>query len=244
MFDFNHRSPNGRMNVLLDEAIEKHRSEQKPRDYLGGSRLGVECERALQFEFFNTPKDPGKDFSGRVLRIFEFGHVLEDMMIGWLSQAGFDLKTRDRNGDQFEFSVLDGAIKGHLDGVLVSGPDVMAYPALWENKSMKADQWKKTVKDGVAKAHPEYAAQIAIYQAYMDLTENPALFSTVNKDTSEIRFELVPFDSALAQRCSDKGVRIIQACQAGDLLPRIAQSPDFFKCKWCSWSDRCWSQSK
>jgi len=39
---------------------------------------------------------------------------------------------------------------------------------------------------------------------------------------------------------SDKAVRVIQATEAGELLPRIAQSADFFECKFCDWSDRCW----
>jgi hypothetical protein len=39
-------------------------------------------------------KDPGKDFEGRVLRIFAAGHQFEDALaIRWLRGAGFDLRT-------------------------------------------------------------------------------------------------------------------------------------------------------
>ena len=65
-----------------------------PRDYLGGSRLGHPCERALQFEFAGAPKDDGAEFSGRTLRIFGIGHALEDLAVRWLRGAGFDLYTR------------------------------------------------------------------------------------------------------------------------------------------------------
>ena len=110
---------------------------------------------------------------------------------------------------------------------------------------MNAKSWKDTVKKGLAASKPVYAAQVAVYQAYMEATvpgisKNPALFTAINKDTSEIYHELVPFDGGLAQKMSDKGVRIIQATEAGELLPRIAQSADFFECKFCDWSDRCW----
>jgi hypothetical protein len=243
MLDLNHRSPNEKLNALVDAAIVAHRAAQSPRNYLGGSRLGVECDRALQFEFFNTPKDSGKDFPGRVLRIFDFGHCLEDLTIKWLRMAGFDLRTQKPDGSQFGFSVAGDRIAGHIDGVLCGGPDLIKYPCLWENKSMNCKEWKKTAKEGVAKAHPEYAAQIAIYQAYMNLDENPALFTAENKDTAEILFELVPFNAGLAQKCSDRGVRILQACDAGEVLPRIASSSDFYLCKWCEWSDRCWQMN-
>jgi hypothetical protein len=51
---------------------------------------------------------------------------------------------------------------------------------------------------------------------------------------------LVPFDADLAQRMSDRGVRILQATDAGELLPRIAQNRDFFECRFCPWAERCW----
>ena len=101
-------------------------------------------------------------------------------------------------------------------------------------------------KKGVAIAKPIYAAQIAVYQAYMDaavpgLADNPALFTAINKDTAELHHELVPFDAALAQRMSDRAVRILQATDAGDLLPRIAQQAGHFECRMCPWAQRCWS---
>ena len=70
----------------------------------------------------------------------------------------------------------------------------MQYPFLWECKSANSKKFSEFVRKGVANANPVYAAQIALYQAYMDLTENPALFTVMNKDTSEIYYELVPFD--------------------------------------------------
>jgi hypothetical protein len=240
MLDLNHRNINDKLNALVDQALEKQRSEQPPRDYIGGSLIGRECLRAIQFSYFNTPKDSGKDFKGRNLRIFAFGHCIEDLAVEWIRMASFDIRTKQSNGDQFGFSVAKGRIRGHIDGVLCGGPDFLEYPALWENKSMNSKEWNKTIKQGVSEAHPEYAAQIAIYQAYMGLSDTPALFTSVNKDTSELWFEMVPFDSELAQKTSDKAVRILQACDSGDLLPRIAQKPDFYICKWCEWSDRCW----
>ena len=72
------------------------------------------------------------------------------------------------------------------------------------------------------------------------ISANPALFTAINKDTAELHHELVPFDGALAQAASDKAVRIIRATEAGELLPRIAQSADFYECRFCAWANRCW----
>ena len=249
--DFNHKpSLADRVSTAIDDALTADQAKTTPRDYLGGSRLGHACERALQFEFTATPKDDGKDFSGQSLRIFAIGHALEDLAVAWLRQAGFDLYTRKGNrsdGGQFGFSVANGRIRGHVDGILAAGPEGfgLAVPALWECKTMNAKSWRACVKDGVTKSKPVYAAQIAVYQAYMDaqvpgISANPALFTAINKDTAELYHELVPFDADLAQRMSDRGVRILQATDAGELLPRVANTADFFECRFCSWADRCW----
>ena len=258
MLDFNHRpSVADRINGHIDRVLIAERDATPPRTYLGASRLGVSCERALQFEFAQAPKDEGSDFSGQVLRIFAIGHELEELAIRWLRGAGFDLLTENPNGGsqrshrQFGFSVAQGRIRGHVDGIIASAPADLGFavPALWECKTMNAKNWRACVKDGVAVSKPVYAAQIAIYQAYMEssvpeISNAPALFTAINKDTAELYHELVPFDAALAQRMSDRAVRILQATDAGDLLPRAANNQDFFECRFCSYADRCWEQNK
>jgi hypothetical protein len=249
--DFNPRpSMADRINALVDTALIAEREATPPRTYLGASRLGHACERALQFEFAGAPKDEGADFRGQTLRIFEIGHQLEDLAIRWLRAAGIDLYTRKGNrpdGEQFGFSVAGGRIRGHVDGIIADAPAALGLrtPALWECKTMNAKNWRACVKDGVTVSKPVYAAQIAIYQAYMEATvpgisAAPALFTAINKDTAELHHELVPFDAALAQRMSDRAVRILQATDAGDLLPRIAASRDFFECRFCAHAGRCW----
>jgi hypothetical protein len=252
MLDYNSTSRAAdAVNAAIDAALQSSNAATPPRDYLGGSRLGHSCERALQFEFTRAPKDEGADFSGRLLRIFGIGHALEDLAVAWLRSAGFDLYTRKggrADGEQFGFSVAGGRIRGHVDGIIAGGPPVpgMAFPALWECKTMNAKSWRETASKGVTVSKPIYAAQIAVYQAYMDaavpgIAENPALFTAINKDTADLYHELVPFDAALAQRMSDRAVRVLRATDAGELLPRVANQPDHFECRMCPWAQRCWN---
>ena len=124
MIDFNSKSLlSDRINYRIDKALELEDSFQPQRKYLGGSRIGHECERALQFEFTKTPKDPGKHFTGRILRILERGHWVESAMINWLKKSGFGLIDIDKNGKQFGFSEQNGYYCGYSDGVFVAGPD-------------------------------------------------------------------------------------------------------------------------
>lgn len=210
------------------------------RDYLGASRLGVACERALQYKYAGAPVDPGRGFSGRILRVFEVGHVLA-------AHGRLELHNQKANYGQFRFSVADGRIKGHVDGIITVAPSELglSFPMLFECKTMADKHWKACVKSGVASTRPVYAAQMATYQACMEnsvegISRNPALFTAINKDTQELLFELVPFDAALAQKMSDRAVRVIQATEAGELLPRGFAEASHFECKCCSYAQRCW----
>jgi hypothetical protein len=252
MLDFNHGSDRPaqdpyaqpalvRINELINAALIAERQQQTRRDYLGASMLGDPCSRRIQYEFVGAPKDAGKDFNGQALRIFAAGHQFEALSIKWLRAAGFDLRTEKADGGQFGFSVAKGRIKGHIDGVIVGGPSWFSTPSLWEHKALKDKSWQDVVKRGLAISKPLYAAQLALYQGYMpDLSQNPALFTALNKDTQELYHELVPFDASLAQSTSDKAVTILQATDAGQLLPRIASKPDYYLCLFCPYAKRCW----
>lgn len=246
MLDFNHRPTIAdSINALLDSALQEQRASQPERDYLGASRLGVPCARALQYEYLHTPKD--EEFSGKTLRIFELGHAIEALALQWLRHTGFEILTKKQNGEAFGFAVAGGRIKGHVDGIITRAPESLNIktPAIWECKSLNNKSWRDTAKNGLRKSKPIYAVQVATYQAYMEgsvagISQNPALFTAINKDTAEIHHELVPFDAALAQEASDRAVTVLRASEAGDLLPRIAASSDYFECEYCPYHQRCW----
>lgn len=249
MLDFNHGSGcvygNGAenqaqaINDLIDAALVSRNRKQPARDYLGGSRVGEPCARRLVYEYAHVPVDEGKDFDGRILRVFDAGHKFEDLSIQWLRLAGFDLRTAKRDGSQYGFSVAGGKLRGHIDGVIVGGPDIgVAWPALWEHKALNAKSWNDLVKNGLQTSKLVYFGQVQLYMAYMELTV--ALFTALNKDTEELYHEIVPFDAAEAQRLSDKAVAVIRAAECGELLPRIAANADFYLCRMCPYAERCW----
>ncbi len=238
MIDFNSRSVIGDAIVArIDAALQE--AQDSPRSYLGASSIGEPCARRLQYNFIGAQTDEGTGFSGRTKRIFHRGHQGEEWMIEWLRRAGYELRTA-KNGKQFGFEDCDGRFKGHIDGVITGGPDGPRYPALWENKVLGSKGFASLVKHGLAKAYPNYAAQVATYQAYMQLAENPAIFTALNADTMEIHVEIVPFNAALAQECADKAARILAAVDHGETVPRASEDPDGFVCKFCPYKGVCW----
>ena len=117
----------------------------------------------------------------------------------------------------------------------------MGFPVTIEAANDK--KFNEFVKNGVANTNPVYAAQVALYQAYMDLTENPCMFTVMNKNNSDIYIELIDFNQNLAQTTSDKAVNILEATKANEILPRIAQNDDFYLCKMCDFYQTCWNKN-
>lgn len=116
------------INRLIDKALEAETAAQTPRDYLGGSRMGHECLRALGYEYFDAQmalaqvkalraleggsddadaflQKRGTPFKGKGIRRFRMGHIHEAETARWLRAAGFDLWTHDRQGRQFGWSL-------------------------------------------------------------------------------------------------------------------------------------------
>ncbi|MCC8368861.1 MAG: hypothetical protein LN573_02110 [Rickettsia endosymbiont of Oxypoda opaca] len=254
MLDFNHK--NVSLNTITEQ-VNKHidmglwfKHQMEPaRKYLGASRLGMPCSRALQYEYQYSKFGTATSFDPHAIRIFAAGHLFEELAINWLSLAGFELVTKNEEGKQFGFKVADSRIAGHIDGIIVNTPGdlKLSCPMLWETKTMNGKNWRETVKKGLVLSKPVYAAQIALYQAYMEeticgISKNPCLFTAINKDTSEIYAELIPFDAELAQRMSDKAVNIIKATESGETLPRGFNSKEVFECKICVYRSQCWDE--
>jgi hypothetical protein len=250
-FDFNHGGTadlrpgdvSDRINAHIDAAFFAKRAADPERNYVGASAIGNDCLRAVQLQRMKIPED--KPPAGNMLRIWETGHVFEREIANWLRMAGFTLDVIDpTTGSQFTWRVMDNEAGGSVDGILRAGPAHIAYPCLWECKALKASSWQETKKQGLPLSKPYYAKQFAVNQAYLELHENPGVFTALNKDTSELYHELVPFDQPLAQQSSDDMVRVVEAIEGKYLLPRAYASPDFYKCKFCRHANTCWNKLK
>ena len=221
------------LNRTLNALIERAEPPNKNwRQYLGASAIGADCLRKVQYDWMCDPEHPV-----RTKDIFQRGHFFEERTRQHLMAAGFEFAPQE----QLAFKAADGLFHGHADGKIVAGPELpgLVYPCLWEHKCVKAKGWRDIERDGLKGLYEVYAAQVAIYQGYLDCT-NPALFSVVNADSCERLHFAVPFDAQLAQATSDRAVVVIEATRAAELLPRVTENPDDWRCAMCSHRERCW----
>lgn len=221
------------ISVSINEMIDRAEPPSKnTRQYLGASAIGNECLRKSQYEWMCDPI-----FPSRKKDIFERGHYFEARTREHLIAAGFQFVPPE--SERLKFEAVDGLFRGHADGLIEAGPAALEYPCIWEAKCLNAKGWKNVDRDGLTGLNAKYAAQVAVYQFYLSMT-NPALFTVVNADTCERLFFTVPFDAQLAQEIIDRATVVINATRAGELLPRAYDSPEDWRCGLCSFKTRCW----
>jgi len=221
------------INHEIDAALEIERAGEVRRDHIGASALGDPCDRRLAYQYAGIEPDR---ISGRSLRIFETGHALEALMSRWLRLAGFDLHDVDPNtGRQLEFSVGDDRVRGHVDAVITSGPNIgPTYPLLWEAKSLNSAGWTDLTNRGLRESKPGYFAQVQIYLSEFKL--GACLLTALNKDTGALYHEIVESDPGLGQWFVARGIRIADIVDSGALPDRTS---DTSQCRGCSWLSPC-----
>jgi len=224
------------VNRAINDAIERSvaATAELPRPYLGASIVGHDCARRIQYEWWVRPT-----LAARIREIFNRGHYFEQRARQHLAAIGFKFAPPE----VLSFTAVGGALRGHADGIIIHGPDLpnlyLIFHLLWECKAINSKGWRALERDGLEKAYPQYAAQVSVYQAYLDKC-NPALFCAVNADTCEFLHFLVPFNAARAQYWSDRAVMIIEATRTGELLLRAYDDPEDWRCRMCPFRQKCW----
>jgi hypothetical protein len=197
------------------------------REHLGASLIGKPCERALWYDFRWVT---AAQHSGRIMRLFQTGHLEEERLVRDLRASGATvLEVDPETGRQFKVEALSGHFGGSLDGLAVG---LRESPRTWhvlEFKTHSAKSYAQLVAKGVTASKPQHAAQMQIYMHLMGLTR--AFYLAVCKDTDALHAERVEADPAEAGRLLAKASRIIDAARPPS---RISEDPAWFECRMCS----------
>ena len=224
--------------VALGQVIphigDAYRGEDKSpfRAHMGASGIGKDCARAIWYGFrwFTRPQ-----FEGRILRLFNRGHLEEARFIALFLSIGVKVYQQDANGKQFRISDAGGHFGGSGDGVAVGIPDLAPNTAcLLEFKTHGDKSFTKLAKDGVREDKFEHYVQMNTYMRKMGITI--ALYGAVNKNTDELYLEIVPLDTITADQFIDRGRQLVFMATPPK---KLSESPGWFECKYCDHRNVC-----
>jgi hypothetical protein len=225
--------------------------EEGHRSHLGASILGAECARAVYYSFRWATKP---NFEGRMIRLFNRGHLEEGRFIALLLMMGAEVLQQDEHGKQFRISFAEGHGGGSGDGMGLGIPDLV--PGTWALTEFKTHSeksfidlagdlasWRAHVADptrnafmgkGVRETKFEHFVQMQLYMRKMELA--CAVYFAINKNTDDIYAEIVLLDSALADEFLARGEKLVYLEQPPK---KISTSPGFYKCRFCDHRPVC-----
>jgi len=217
---------------VVDQAIMAEARKKERRNYLGMSEIGEPCMRKLWYSY----RDPDKTVDDpRIQRIFRLGDAVETIVVKLLRDAGFTVWDLDpATGKEYRVSDLDDNYGGGIDGVIMGLPE-SNKPHLLEVKSASNKRFNQLVKSGYELWDDKYKAQIHSYMHYFELDR--CLVVVYNKDTSALYFERIAVDPFEAEVAKNKAKLVIGSDEP---LEREYRKKEFFKCKWCKYSEECW----
>lgn len=224
----------GFLKQVLPHMSDAYRSDEESgfRNHLGASVIGGKCPRAIWYGFHWATK---ARFQGRILRLFNRGHLEEGRMIAALLTIGCQVYQQDANGKQYRISDVAGHFGGSGDGVVTGLPDLPAgMPALTEWKTHNDKSFSALLKGGVRESKFEHFIQMQVYNLKMGLPW--ALYGAVNKNDDHIHLELIQTDHTIGQEFLERGRKIIMMKSAPK---KISESPGWFECKFCDHKPVC-----
>ena len=214
-------------------AYEKAQDDA-PRAHLGASVIGTECSRR---QWYGLRWAMRQRFDGRLLRLFQTGHLEEPRFIEDLRAIGCEVRDRDAGGHQFTFSAIGGHFGGSLDAMVVGVPEASKAWHVAEFKTHNAKSFADLQAKGVEKSKPQHHAQMQIYMRLADVER--ALYLARNKDTDELYSERVKLDTVDADKLLERARQIITASEPPE---GVSRDPAFFLCKMCPFSAVCYGQ--
>lgn len=220
--------PEHSIQSLIDKYHES--TKENPREHLGCSLLGYECDRYiwLSFRWAVITK-----FSGRMLRLFRRGQNEETTIIKDLENIGIKFK-RLENGKQHTVN-FGSHVSGSMDGIILSGvPGSPTKKHIAEFKTHSLKSFKELSEKGVEKAKFNHFIQVQLYMHGSGIDR--ALYVGVCKDNDELHIERIKYNKEIAEKYLERGKRI---ALSDEVPSRLSESPSWYKCKMCDAYEFC-----
>ena len=208
---------------MLKEIIDKFyldRQKDREQHHFYVTDAG-KCPRQIFFRFKNVPK---KEMEARILRVFDHGDHIHELIMGAL------LGSRDIHVISSEVNIPpQELISGRADAIISDG-----------NKDLYVLDIKSINSMGfrsLTQPKKENTDQIQLYLHYLKIPKGILLY--VNKDSQELKEFLVSYNQAQVQSLLENLTVLKEQIDCNVVPSRI---PDHFKnwqCRYCQFKEIC-----
>lgn len=223
------------LGELMPLAADAYNPENDPfRSHLGASQIGKECGREIWYSFRWATLEL---FDGRMIRLFNRGHLEEPRMIALMKMIGVQTYQLDTQGKQFRMGAgYMGHAGGSMDAVLFGVPDIPDKWMLGEFKTHSEKSYLSLVEDGLLKTKWAHYVQTQMYMGDQGLSH--ALYIATNKNTDHIHAEIIQADPKQYERYKQRTALLIASTEPP---PRIGKDEADWRCRMCKHTAVCHS---
>ena len=217
-------------------AIKESKAETMRLSRLGASSIGEECIRKIWMSWRGYDNF---EFDGRMLRLFETGHLQETRIIVDLRLAGFTVHDIDSNNNQFTFTDDTGHFVVKIDGVIKGVPGAENTPHVLEAKTHNDNSFKDLEKKGVALSKPMHYYQVQAGMLFSGIERG--LYIALNKNDERYYVRRIKPDIHIQNEI----LKRIKVLLAAELRPAgIGENIEVFPCRWCDFKEVCYNQKE
>lgn len=207
---------------MLKELIDKFyldRQRDKAQTHFYITNAG-KCGRAIFFKFKNAP---GEEMDPNILRIFDHGDHIHQMIMKPL------LSIRDIHVVAAEVNIPpQELVSGRADAIISDGKDLYVL----DIKSMNSMVFRS-----LEEPKPENVNQVQLYMHYFKIPR--AILLYVSKDNQDLKEFIVEYNKRQAENLLT-GLAELKTKIDSDVIPeRISAYPDDWQCKYCAFKEIC-----
>lgn len=201
------------------------RDNEGRRTHLGASVIGRPCARSIALSYRHASPDASAG-NGRMVRLFNRGHMEEARLVAALVIAGLKVKTISKTGGQISYQMT--ALKGSVDGVCLLDGTLTVL----EFKTMNKRSFETLERSECIKV--EHLTQMQCGMQGLGLTQ--ALYVASCKDDDRIMCFLVPAQPGTADDADNLAHDIV----FGDIPGVGSRTQASADCRFCDHKAICW----
>lgn len=226
------------INHTVSAILEAYEARTYMGDNLGVpmSQVADDCHRKIWYSLHWA--SPQEHVTGQKQRRFNTGKIEEERLLDDLVLAGIEVVRVDpETGKQYRVALVEGWLRGKLDGTATNVPEAPVAVHVVECKSHNDKSFKDLIKKKLKESKPDHFAQCQLYMDAKGLER--CLYLAVNRNDDMIYSERIEFDFEYSTKLQVKVEHIVRSPQAPPKLFEDPESKAAFPCQWCNSRPQC-----
>ena len=197
--------------------LDQHKDREQHHFYISDAG---KCSRAIFFKFKNVPK---KDLEARILRLFEHGDYIHQLIMRPL------LSMRDIHVVASEVKIPpQELISGRADIIISDGKNLYVV----DIKSMNSMIFR-----GLEEPKEEHINQLQLYMHFLDPKKGILIY--MSKDNQELKEFQLDYEPKRVKKLLAKLKNLKTKIDANIIPERLIDWPKNWQCKYCAFKEVC-----